>query len=120
MGQPQPVLDLVVTPYPARHTWKTNPTALRVDIAGTVVSYTGDGEWTPELAKLGQGADLLIAESYFYDKPVKWHLNYPEFRPHKDDFGAKRSILTHMSRDMLAHVHEVPVECAEDGLGVAL
>jgi hypothetical protein len=58
------------------------------------------------LAKLGQDADLLIAESYFYSKPIKWHLNYPEFRTHKDDFGAKRIILTHMSRDMLAHVHD--------------
>jgi hypothetical protein len=27
-------------------------------------------------------------------------------------------MLTHMSRDMLAHVHEVPEECAEDGLVV--
>ena len=114
----QQVLDLIVTPYPARHTWQTHPTALRVDVAGTVVAYTGDGEWTAELARLGQGADLLIAESYFYSKPVKWHLNYPEFRAHKDDFGAKRIILTHMSREMLAHVQEVPEECAEDGLVV--
>jgi ribonuclease BN (tRNA processing enzyme) len=118
VGKPQPVLDLVVTPYPARHTWQTHPTALRVDVAGTVVAYTGEGEWTAELAKLGQGADLLIAESYFYSKPVKWHLNYPEFHAHKDDFGAKRVILTHMSREMLAHVHEVPEVCAEDGLVV--
>jgi ribonuclease BN (tRNA processing enzyme) len=118
VGKPQQVLDLVVTPYPARHTWQTHPTALRVDVAGTVVAYTGDGEWTAELAKLGQDAALLIAESYFYSKPVKWHLNYPEFRAHKDDFGAKRVMLTHMSREMLAHVHEVPEECAEDGLVV--
>jgi ribonuclease BN (tRNA processing enzyme) len=120
VGNPHQILDLVVTPYPARHTWQTNPTALRVEAAGKVVSYTGDGEWTEELAQIGHNADLLIAESYFYDKPVKWHLNYPEFCAHKEDFAAQRVILTHMSREMLAHVHEVPEECAEDGLVVEL
>jgi ribonuclease BN (tRNA processing enzyme) len=120
VGQPQQILDLVVTSYPARHTWQTHPTALRVEVGGKVIAYTGDGEWTEELAKVGQGADLLIAESYFYAKPVKWHLNYPELRAHKEDFGAKRVILTHMSQEMLAHLHEVPEECAEDGLVVEL
>ena len=120
VGKPHHILDLVVTPYPARHTWQTNPTALRVEVAGKVVAYTGDGEWTTELAQIGHGADLLIAESYFYAKPIKWHLNYPELCAHKDEFGAKRLILTHMSQEMLAHVHEVPEECAEDGLVVEL
>ena len=36
----------------------------------------------------------------------------------KDDCDAKRLMLTHMSQEMLAHVHEVPEECAEDGLVV--
>jgi ribonuclease BN (tRNA processing enzyme) len=120
VGKPQQLLDLVVTAYPARHTWQTHPTALRVEVGGKVIAYTGDGEWTEELAKVGQGADLLIAESYFYDKPVKWHLNYLELRAHKAEFGAKRIILTHMSQEMLAHLHEVPEECAEDGLVVEL
>lgn len=119
-GKPSRVLDLVVTPQPARHTRETNPMALRVEVRGKVVAYTGDGEWTEDVAKIGQDADLLIAESYFYDKPVKWHLNYPAVREHKANFGAKRVILTHMSQEMLAHVHEVPEECAEDGMVVDL
>ena len=41
---------------------------------------------------------------------------YPEFRTHTDDFGAQRVMLTHMSWDMLAHVHAVLEECTEDGL----
>ncbi len=120
IGQPHHILELVVTPQAARHTWQTNPIALRVEVGGKVVSYTGDGEWTEDLAKIGQGADLLIAESYFYHKPVKWHLNYPAICEHQDDFGAKRIILTHMSQDMLAHVDEIPETCAEDGMVVTL
>lgn len=120
VGQPNHILDLVVTPQAARHTWQTNPLALRVEVDDKVLAYTGDGEWTDDLAKIGQGADLLIAESYFYNKPVKWHLNYPAIREHRDDFGAKRIILTHMSPEMLAHVDKVPEMCAEDGLVVTL
>ena len=118
VGQPNKVLDLVVTPQPARHTWQTNPLALRVEVDGKIVSYTGDGEFTEEMAKIGKDADLLIAESYFFQKPIKWHLNYYTIAERKAEFGAKRIILTHMSEEMLAHTDEVPEEAAYDGLVV--
>jgi ribonuclease BN (tRNA processing enzyme) len=119
-GQPHAVLDLVVTPQPARHTRETNPSALRVEVGGTVVAYTGDTEWTAEVARIAPRADLLIAECYFYDKPVPWHLNYPTIAAHPDRFGARRLVLTHMSREMLAHADAVPEECAHDGLVIRL
>lgn len=120
VGRPNRILDLVVTPQAARHTRQTHPLALRVEVDDKVVAYTGDGEWTDDLIKIGQGADLLIAESYFYHKPVKWHLNYPAICEHRDNFDAKRIILTHMSQEMLAHVDEIPEMCAADGLLVTL
>ena len=118
VGQPNRVLDLVVTPRAARHTAQTNPTALRVEVGDKVIAYTGDGEWTEDLAKIGRDADLLIAECYYYTKPVKWHLNYAALAEHVKDCGAKRVILTHMSREMLAHVDDVPEQCARDGMVV--
>src|SRR5262249_19061751 len=81
---------------------ETNPTALRVEIGGKVIAYTGDTEWTDDVAAAARGADLLIAECYFYDKPVKWHLNYPAIAAKREACGARRMILTHMSREMLA------------------
>ena len=119
-GRAHPVLDLVVTPEPARHTRETNPTALRVEVDGRVVTYTGDTEWTEDVARAARGADLLIAECYFHDKPVKWHLNYPDIVAHAKGVGARRVILTHMSREMLAHAGAVPEECAYDGLVVTV
>jgi ribonuclease BN (tRNA processing enzyme) len=115
-GQAQAVLDLVVTAQPARHTAETNPTALRVEVGDRIVAYSGDTEWTEDVAKVSRGADLFIAECYFYDKPVKWHLNYPTIAAKRSEFGAKRVILTHMSTEMLAHADAVPEECARDGL----
>jgi ribonuclease BN (tRNA processing enzyme) len=119
-GRPRPVLDCVVTARPARHTAETNPTSLRVEIGGKVIAYTGDTEWTDDVAETASGADLLIAECYFYSKPVKWHLNYPAIAAHREGVGARRVILTHMSREMLAHADEVPEECAHDGLVVTI
>jgi ribonuclease BN (tRNA processing enzyme) len=119
-GKPHPVLDLIVTPQPARHTTETNPTALRVEVGGRIIAYTGDTEWTDDVARVARGADLFIAECYFYDKPIKWHLNYPTVAAQRDTFGAKRVILTHMSKEMLAHADAVPEECAHDGLVVTL
>jgi ribonuclease BN (tRNA processing enzyme) len=120
IGRPYKVKNLVVTPQPARHTSTTNPTALRVEVGGKIIAYTGDGEFTEEMAQVGQDADLLIAECYFYQKPVKWHLNYPELAANEKVFGAKRIVLTHMSQEMLTHTAEVPQECARDGMIIVL
>jgi ribonuclease BN (tRNA processing enzyme) len=67
-GRAHRILDLVVTPQLARHTAETNPTAIRVEVGGKVVSYTGDTEGTDDVAKVAAGADLFIAESYYYEK----------------------------------------------------
>jgi ribonuclease BN (tRNA processing enzyme) len=120
VGAPNRIGNLVVTPQAARHTAETNPTALRVEVAGRVVAYTGDGEWTDALAEIGRDADLLIAECYFYTKPVKWHLNYPALAEHLTDLGARRVILTHLGPEMLAHAAAIPQECAHDGLVVEI
>jgi ribonuclease BN (tRNA processing enzyme) len=120
VGIPNRILDLVVTPRPARHVAETNPTALRVEIGGRVVAYTGDTEWTDEVARVAEGADLLIAECYFYAKPIKWHLTYAAIAERVRAAGAKRVILTHMSGEMLAHRGDVPEECAEDGMVIDL
>jgi ribonuclease BN (tRNA processing enzyme) len=90
-GRAHGILDLVVTSHQARHTHETNPTALRVEVGGKIVAYSGDTEWTEEVAKVGQGADLFVAECYFYEKPIKWHLNYPAIVAHRSEFGASRS-----------------------------
>ena len=119
-GRPHAVLDLLVTPERARHTEETNPTALRIQVGEKTMCYTGDTEWTDDIARAARDTDLLIAESYFYDKPVKWHLNYPDIVAHASRVGARRLILTHMSREMLARADSVPEECAHDGLVVTL
>lgn len=94
--------------------------AYRVEAAGKVLAYTGDTEWTESLVAIGRDADLLIAEAYFRDKPVPYHLDLATLERHLDRIRPKRLILTHMSDDMLRHADGVPYECARDGLEVVI
>jgi ribonuclease BN (tRNA processing enzyme) len=120
VGSANTVLDLLVTPQHAQHVPETNPTALRVEVGGRVIAYTGDTEWTDDVARIAHGADLLIAECYFHAKAIKGHLTYDAIVGHARSAGARRMILTHMSREMLARQGDVPEECAEDGMVVDL
>lgn len=106
---------LKVRTAPAIHTKETNPTSMRVEVAGKSIAYTGDSEWTEHMADLSAGADLFIAECYFFEKPVRFHLNYPDIVRHRAEIRSKRLILTHMGREMLANLDKVKEECADDG-----
>jgi len=111
---------LAVTPYQVRHPSGAPPFALRVACAGKVIAYTGDTEWTDSLIAAARGADLLVSEAYFYDKPVKFHLDYRTLMDHLAELRPKRLVLTHMSADMLARLESLDCEAAEDGMVVRL
>jgi ribonuclease BN (tRNA processing enzyme) len=119
-GCPNLVAGLNVTSYPALHTPETSPSILRVEFAGKTVTYTGDTEWTEALVAAADGADLLISECCFYDKPVRMHMNYVTLKRHLPRLNARSVVLTHMSGEMLGHVHEVPERCATDGMVIAI
>lgn len=114
------VAGMAVTPYPALHTPQTSPTILRVEWGGWVVTYTGDTDWTEALIPAADGADLLISECYYYDKPIKMHMNYVTLKRHLHELNARSLVLTHMSEDMLRRVGEIPERCAADGLVIEL
>ena len=112
--------DLKITPYPAYHTGETNPTSVRVEVAGKIISYTGDSDWTKHMPEMARDADLFITECYFYDKPIRFHMNYPKLQEHRNELTAKRMVLTHFSREMMQHKDEIPEECAYDGMVIEL
>ena len=118
--KPNPVRGLAVTPYPAAHTGGTNPTSLRIEVAGKVIAYSGDSDWTKHMPAAARDADLFICECYFHGRNVPAHMNYPTLKEHWDELGAKRVILTHMSREMLPHADRIAEECAHDGLVVEI
>jgi ribonuclease BN (tRNA processing enzyme) len=89
---------------------------LRLAVAGKVIGYTGDTAWTSSLTQVAAGADLLIAEAYYRDKPVPYHLQLADLEQHRAELASRRIILTHLSADMLAAHSQHGYEIASDGL----
>jgi ribonuclease BN (tRNA processing enzyme) len=104
-----------VTPFPADHSAGAPCYALRLEVEGKAVAYSGDGAWSEGLAAAGRGVDLFIAETYFYERAVTQHLDFKTLAERLPEVAPKRTILTHMSPDMLARVADLPFEAAEDG-----
>jgi ribonuclease BN (tRNA processing enzyme) len=114
------VSGLVVTAWECDHPSGAAALSLRVQLAGKTVAYTGDTAWTDALAEVAEDADLLIAEAYYRDKAVPYHLRVADLSAHRDQLTAGRIVITHMSADVLDHQDEVPFEPAYDGLVVRL
>jgi len=113
--------EVKVTPYPMVHGESGGPfLAYRIEAEGRVITYSADTEWTDALIPAARGADLFIAEAYYYDKIVKNHLSLKTLEAHLPEINAKRLVLTHMSDDMLARLGELPYLAAHDGMVVEL
>ena len=94
--------------------------ALRLGLGGKAIAYTGDTAWTGALAEAADDADLLIAEAYYRDKEIPYHLRLADLRAHLDQLTTRRIVLTHMSAGMLAAPQEPSFEQARDGLTITL
>ena len=113
--------EVKVTPYPVVHGESGGPfLAYRIEAEGRVITYSADTEWTDTLIPAASGADLFIAEAYYYDKIVKNHLSLKTLEAHLAEISAKQLVLTHMSEDMLGRLGELPYTAAEDGMAVEL
>jgi ribonuclease BN (tRNA processing enzyme) len=113
--------EVKVTPYPVVHGESGGPfLAYRIEAEARVIAYSADTEWTDTLIPAARGADLFIAEAYYYDKIVKNHLSLKTLEARLPEINAKRLVLTHMSEDMLARLSELPHLAAEDGMAVEL
>jgi ribonuclease BN (tRNA processing enzyme) len=109
-----------VTLFAANHAAGAPCHALRLEIDGRVVTYSGDTGWTDALVAAGHAVDLLICECSSWERRLTGHLSYAELAPRLAAIGAKRVILTHMNPDMLARRDTIAQETASDGLTIAL
>lgn len=105
-----------VTTWEATHPSGAPALALRLALNGKIIAYTGDTAWTQTLIQAAAGADLLIAEAYYRDKAVPYHLRLADIENHQSELASRRIVLTHMSAEMLAEAGQLPYECAADGM----
>ena len=122
-GVPLQVGSVRVTPFEVSHPSGAPPYALRFEVDGKVVSFSGDTEWVEALVTAAHGADLFISECFGFDEKVGFHLTWREIEKNLDRLGAKRVLLTHMNEEMLARRAEVcdpRVLLADDGMTIDL
>jgi ribonuclease BN (tRNA processing enzyme) len=110
------VAGVRVRPFQALHGDPGGPFfSYRLEAENRTLAYTGDTEWTEELFQTAAQSDLFIAEAYFFEKKVKYHLDLATLRERVPFIQTKRLILTHMSEDMLGRVGDLVFETAYDG-----
>jgi ribonuclease BN (tRNA processing enzyme) len=109
-----------VTGFEVPHPSGAPAYALRVELGGRVIAYSGDGEWSESLVEAARGADLLICEAYTFERPIRNHLSYATIREHRARLACRRLVLTHMSADVLDRLADVEDQTASDGLVVEL
>jgi ribonuclease BN (tRNA processing enzyme) len=116
---PLEIAGLRLTPFEVVHPSGAPSNALRFELDGKVLSFTGDSEWTESLVPAGRGADLYIMECYQFEGEPRFHMSWKTIAGQLDRIAAKRVMLTHMASPMLARRGEVDdprVLLAEDGL----
>ena len=121
--KPLEVKGVTVTPFEVRHPSGAPPYALRFDVEGKVLSFTGDTGWVEVLCEVARGADLFISECFQYDVTLPIHLDYRTIDANYEKLGAKQVLLTHMGEAMLAQIAKVDPSrylVAEDGMTIAL
>lgn len=119
-GTASTVCGVRVRAWEADHPSGAPALLLRLDLAGQAIAYTGDTAWTMAIAEAARDADLLIAEAYYRNKYIPYHLRLADLDAHRDQLTARRVILTHLSADMLDSQHETAYEYALDGLTLIL
>ncbi len=97
--------------------------ALRLDVGGRTLAFTGDTEWAEALVPAGRAADLYIMECYAFEGLTRYHMTWQNISANLARIGARRTLLTHMSTPMLANRHRAVADGvihAEDGLVIEI
>ena len=111
---------LSVVAYEGIHPSGSPSLSLRMRMGGRVIAYSGDTEWTEALPEATRGAHLFISEAYYFEKKIRYHLDYRTVLDQIPRLECQKIILTHMSQDMLGRLGEVKIDWAEDGKKIIL
>ena len=117
--KPLDVGPVRVTPFQVKHPSGAPSYALRFELEGKVLSFSGDTEWVESLVPAGREADLFIIECYHFEGEPRFHMSWNTIRAQLDRIAGKRVMLTHMAEPMLVRrsdVADARVVLAEDGL----
>jgi ribonuclease BN (tRNA processing enzyme) len=111
---------LSVVAFDAVHPSGTPTLSLRLECDGRVIAYSGDTEWTEALPEVSREADLFVCECYWVKPVHRYHIDLQTVREKMPTLSAKKTVLTHMSDDMLKIAETIPETTAFDGMEIEL
>jgi ribonuclease BN (tRNA processing enzyme) len=112
-----------VTPFVVSHPSGATSYALRFEVDGRTLAFSGDTEWVETLVAAAQDADLLICECFAFEAPARYHLNWRTIEANIERLGARQILLTHLGPEALANqgaMRHARVRIADDGLHMDL
>ena len=120
-GLPYHEDGFITSAHPVNHSG-LDALALRIEVDGKIIAYSGDAEWTDSLIACAKDADLFVVEAYSLNRKIKFHLDLADLRENTSKINAKQYILTHMSKEVLDLPEDEFRGCvrAFDGLSVQL
>jgi len=119
-GQAVAAGPVTVTPFPVAHSKVLACFGLRLELAGRVLAFSGDTEWTDTLIPLSSRADLFVCECFGYESAPPHHLDYRTLSGHLPALACRRLLLTHMGEEMLRRAAELGLDTASDGLVIVV
>ena len=89
---------------------------------GKSVVFSGDTDYTHNLVRLAEGADLLFVECSFPERKAPGHLNLAEVQKVVDQAKPRRVILSHLYPDWDNYkgVLHPPLLLGEDGMEIEI
>ena len=114
--------EAVITPRDVVHPSGAPSLALRVELGGKVVAFSGDTEWNDSLIEVSRAADLFVCECLHTLPFPNFHIDYQTLSSKRPQLSCKRILLTHLGAQMLARAAagELELECADDGMKIEL
>jgi ribonuclease BN (tRNA processing enzyme) len=118
--EPTTISDVEVLPIRVPHQDEDVALAVRLDVAGTRILYSGDTPWMDRFLELARGADLFLCECTAYDTSMGRHIEFTRLQPLLSQLGCRRLVLMHLGREMRERAASLGVECATEGLVIRL
>jgi ribonuclease BN (tRNA processing enzyme) len=114
--------EAVITPREVVHPSGAPSLALRVELGGKVIAFSGDTEWTDALLEVSREADLFVCECLHATPFPNFHIDYQTLLGKRPQLTCKRLLLTHLGGQMIARARagELELECAEDGMKLTI
>jgi ribonuclease BN (tRNA processing enzyme) len=119
-GATRTVAGVGITPFAVPHVPELACVGYRLEAGGRTIVYSGDSAWTDDFVARARGADLFLCECSTYETAIPIHISYPEIAAQAKALGCRRLVLSHLGREPLAHLAEISLECASDGLTIDL